>query len=179
MSALASKTSTGECGLTQVRWGDRNGGYGEHYWDFNHAGQGGGGGGEGGGTGTGTGTGGGGGGYGYGRAAATDGAPAGGGGGGGAGGQGGGAIAGGQMPDFSGFLPQGSGQHLNSQAGGSILHTVPGPNLGAVGQTGDGELTNEIDQQIENLGARPSPVPTGNPSPTRNRNNRRGRNGRR
>ncbi|XP_030754399.1 uncharacterized protein LOC115881160 isoform X2 [Sitophilus oryzae] len=24
----------------KVRWGDKNGGYGEHYWDFNHAGQG-------------------------------------------------------------------------------------------------------------------------------------------
>ncbi|XP_017774445.1 PREDICTED: uncharacterized protein LOC108561142 isoform X2 [Nicrophorus vespilloides] len=23
---------------TKVRWGDKNGGYGEHYWDYNHAG---------------------------------------------------------------------------------------------------------------------------------------------
>jgi hypothetical protein len=22
----------------QVRWGDKHGGYGEHYWDYNHAG---------------------------------------------------------------------------------------------------------------------------------------------
>lgn len=24
----------------QVRWGDKHGGYGEHYWDYNHAGHG-------------------------------------------------------------------------------------------------------------------------------------------
>ena len=30
----------------QVRWGDKHGGYGEHYWDYNHAGHGGDGGGE-------------------------------------------------------------------------------------------------------------------------------------
>lgn len=24
--------------MLQVRWGDKNGGYGEHYWDLNHAG---------------------------------------------------------------------------------------------------------------------------------------------
>lgn len=23
-----------------MRWGDKHGGYGEHYWDFNHAGHG-------------------------------------------------------------------------------------------------------------------------------------------
>ncbi|XP_063916342.1 uncharacterized protein LOC135132248 isoform X2 [Zophobas morio] len=31
---------------TKVRWGDKHGGYGEHYWDYNHAGHGGDGGGE-------------------------------------------------------------------------------------------------------------------------------------
>jgi hypothetical protein len=25
-------------GEFQVRWGDKHGGYGEHYWDYNHAG---------------------------------------------------------------------------------------------------------------------------------------------
>ena len=25
-------------GKFQVRWGDKHGGYGEHYWDYNHAG---------------------------------------------------------------------------------------------------------------------------------------------
>lgn len=29
-----------------MRWGDKHGGYGEHYWDYNHAGHGGDGGGE-------------------------------------------------------------------------------------------------------------------------------------
>ncbi|PNF21660.1 hypothetical protein B7P43_G11270 [Cryptotermes secundus] len=31
---------------TKVRWGDKHGGYGEHYWDYNHAGHGGDGGGD-------------------------------------------------------------------------------------------------------------------------------------
>lgn len=29
-----------KCIYFKVRWGDKHGGYGEHYWDYNHAGHG-------------------------------------------------------------------------------------------------------------------------------------------